>query len=61
MGAPLPPAELAEHDRSVAAARAGLGEEAFAAAWAAGRAMSLEEVTTFALRDSDGEPGGADP
>src|SRR5205807_9482260 len=44
MGAPLPPADRAEHDRSVAAVRAALVEEAFAAAWAAGRAMPLEEA-----------------
>jgi hypothetical protein len=33
----------------VAAARAALGEEVFAAAWARGRAMSLEEAVTDTL------------
>jgi hypothetical protein len=38
-------------DRRVAALRAALGEEAFAAAWAAGRALSLEEAIELALQD----------
>jgi predicted ATPase/DNA-binding CsgD family transcriptional regulator len=36
------PVERAEHDRILAATRVRLGEEAFAAAWAAGRALRLE-------------------
>jgi predicted ATPase/DNA-binding XRE family transcriptional regulator len=44
MGWPLPPAKRAEHDRTVAAAREALGEEAYAAAWARGHELSLEEV-----------------
>ena len=48
-GFALPPAHRAEHDRSVAAVRARLGEEAFASAWAAGRAMTLEEAVDYAL------------
>jgi hypothetical protein len=51
MGAPLPPAERAEHDRSVAAVRTTLGEEAFAAAWAEGRAMSRDQAVAFALTE----------
>ncbi len=39
----------ADYDRGVAAARAGLGEEAFEAAWAQGRAMTLEEAIAHAL------------
>jgi len=39
----------------LAAAQARLGEEAFVAAWAAGRAMPLEEAINYALHDgSDG-------
>jgi predicted ATPase/class 3 adenylate cyclase len=51
IGNPLPTADRAEHDRFVAAVRAALGEEAFAAAWAAGRAMSLEQAVAFALAE----------
>jgi tetratricopeptide (TPR) repeat protein len=43
-GWPLPPAKHAEHDRTMAAAHGALGEEAFAAAWARGHALSLEAI-----------------
>ncbi len=36
-----------------AAVRAALGEEAFAAAWATGRALSLDEVFALALTEND--------
>jgi predicted ATPase/DNA-binding SARP family transcriptional activator len=49
MGASPPVADPAEYDRTVAAARGALGEEAFAAAWAEGRALSLDDVVAFAL------------
>jgi predicted ATPase/class 3 adenylate cyclase len=52
ISAPLPPAEHAEHDRSVAAVRTALGEEAFAAACAAGQAMSLEDAVALALDET---------
>jgi DNA-binding CsgD family transcriptional regulator len=39
-------------DPDVAVVRTALGDEAFAAAWAAGRAMSLGEVTAYALSDA---------
>jgi Tetratricopeptide repeat len=51
IGTPRPPAERAEHDRSVAAARAALGEEALAAAWAGGRDLSLEQAVALALQE----------
>ncbi len=41
---PLPPAYRAGYERVVAAARTQLGEQAFAAAWAEGRAMTPEQV-----------------
>ncbi len=41
---PLPPVWRADYERAVAAARAQLDEKTFAAAWAQGRAMTLEEV-----------------
>jgi predicted ATPase len=49
MGAPLAPTSRADHDHAANAARAALGEDAFAAAWAVGHAMSLEEAITDAL------------
>lgn len=53
IGAPLPPADRADYDRSVAAVRVLLDEEAFKAAWAQGRAMTLEEAMNEALRTED--------
>ena len=44
VGVPLPPTARAEHERTVAAARAALGEEAFAGAWATGHALPLDEA-----------------
>ena len=49
MGWPLPPVSRADYERDVAAARAQLGEATFAAAWAAGRALPLEQAITDAL------------
>ena len=49
IGAPLPPSERPDYDRSVAAARAGLGEEAFVAAWAEGRKMTVEKAIQLAV------------
>jgi hypothetical protein len=34
----------ADHDRAAAAGRGALGDEAFAAAWAAGRAVPLDRL-----------------
>jgi predicted ATPase/class 3 adenylate cyclase len=45
-GAPLSPGERARYDRDVSIVRAGLGEAAFVALWAAGKAMPLEHVIT---------------
>jgi hypothetical protein len=44
------PIEQANYD--LAAVRTALGEEAFAAAWAAGRAMSLEDAIALALDET---------
>jgi predicted ATPase/class 3 adenylate cyclase/DNA-binding CsgD family transcriptional regulator len=48
-GMPLPPVERAPYERDVAAVRAQLDEATFAAAWAAGRALQLEQVIACAL------------
>jgi predicted ATPase/DNA-binding CsgD family transcriptional regulator len=44
LGIPLPPIEVVDYERSVSAARVHLGERAFAAAWAQGRAMTAEQA-----------------
>jgi len=49
----------ADHVRTVAAVREALGEEAFAAAWAVGSAMGLEEAVACAIVDADQEVSGA--
>ena len=51
IGAPLPPRDREEYERDVAALREALGEERFAAAWADGRALSLERAMDVALRE----------
>jgi predicted ATPase/DNA-binding XRE family transcriptional regulator len=51
LGTPLSPFVRADHDHAANAARAALGEDAFAAAWAVGQAMSLEEAIADALDD----------
>jgi predicted ATPase/DNA-binding XRE family transcriptional regulator len=54
-GWPLPPVKRAEHERTVAAARAALGEDAFAVAWATGHALPLKETVTDTLSNGEGE------
>jgi hypothetical protein len=46
---PLLAHERADHERTVAALRAGLGDVAFEAAWADGQAMTLERALALAL------------
>jgi tetratricopeptide (TPR) repeat protein len=48
-GAMLSPADYNEYERNLAAARAKLDETTFAAAWAQGRAMTLEQGVIEAL------------
>jgi hypothetical protein len=38
-------------DESVAAVRPALGDQAFATAWAEGRAMTLEQAVAYALEE----------
>jgi tetratricopeptide (TPR) repeat protein len=47
----LPSALKTERDARLATARAALGEDAFAAAWAEGQAMTLEQATAEVLSD----------
>jgi non-specific serine/threonine protein kinase len=56
LGASPPVAVPVEYHRTVAEGRANLGEEAFAAAWAAGRALSVDEAVAYALQE---EPADA--
>jgi tetratricopeptide (TPR) repeat protein len=48
-GAAVPPAEVAERDLCLTAARAALGERGFDRQWSTGRAMSWQEAATLAL------------
>jgi predicted ATPase len=57
IGAPLPPAERAAHERIVAPVRADLESAVFAAAWAEGQAMPLEQAVADALADAPDSPG----
>ncbi len=52
IGTPLRPNERERYDREVAAVRAALTKEAFERAWAAGRAMTLEEAVAYALEEA---------
>jgi hypothetical protein len=49
LGFRLDPADDDEYNDYVDAARTGLGDTAFAAAWAEGRAMTLEQAIEYAL------------
>lgn len=51
VGASLGHTDRAEYERNVATVRAQLGDEAFAAAWAQGQALTLEQAVAEALRD----------
>jgi ATP/maltotriose-dependent transcriptional regulator MalT len=53
--APLAPLDRADYEQTVATARAQLGEQAFAAAWAAGRAMSPEQASLVSYQTSSSE------
>ena len=54
-GAPVPANDRADYDRLLDRVRAALPGAAFAAIWAAGRALSLEEAIAEALALVDGE------
>lgn len=48
----LPPPAHAAYDREVGDLRRAMGEDAFAAAWAAGRGLPPEETMAYALRET---------
>ena len=48
VGVPLPPVYRASYERTVAAARDQLEDAAYAAAWAAGRMLTLEQALELA-------------
>jgi hypothetical protein len=56
IGTPLPPSARATYDRAVAAVREALGADAFAAAWAEGQALPLEEAIAEALTEAVVQP-----
>jgi tetratricopeptide (TPR) repeat protein len=49
LGYQIWPTERTDYERTIAAAHTALGEEAFAAAWAAGHALTLEQAIAEAL------------
>jgi hypothetical protein len=53
VGLPQSPAKRATCERDVVSARTAMGDDAFAAAWAAGQELSLEQVIAEAL-EADG-------
>jgi tetratricopeptide (TPR) repeat protein len=54
LGIPMEPPVQALYERNMAAVRARLTEEAFAMAWAEGRAMSIEQAIAYALAERTG-------
>jgi tetratricopeptide (TPR) repeat protein len=55
IGSPLPPNERDGFDREADQSRTALSEQAFAAAWAEGRAMTMEQAIAYVLREAGGE------
>jgi predicted ATPase/DNA-binding CsgD family transcriptional regulator len=60
-GKQLEPPEQAEFDRTVATARARLGEAAFTAAWEAGRATTFEQALAIATQSDPPAEAAAGP
>lgn len=59
-GAPQTPSNSSAFASDLASARAGLGEAAFAAAWAAGRGLSAGEAIALATKSLEAPPPPAD-
>jgi non-specific serine/threonine protein kinase len=58
---PMVPRKVPEYQRMVTGLRAALGEDAFAAGWAAGRLLSPDEARAEAIRVMDAIRGGTEP
>ena len=56
IGCRTAPAARATYERAMAVVRAQLGDDAFAAAWAEGQAMTLEQAIAEALDDAAEAP-----
>jgi predicted ATPase/class 3 adenylate cyclase len=56
IGAPLTRSGRADRERSLEVVRGALGDTAFAAAWTAGRAMTLDQATEYALTPAKAPP-----
>ena len=54
LGAPLTPATRTRHDEVVTTTRHALGKTAFAAAWAEGAALPMEQALMYVRRRTDG-------
>ncbi len=52
IGIPIPSSRRADYEADVAAVRAVLDDDAFAAAWAEGRAMTPEQAVAYALGEA---------
>jgi predicted ATPase/DNA-binding CsgD family transcriptional regulator len=61
IGVPMQPGMRAAYTRKVTATRAQLGEQAFAAAWAAGRTMTPEQASVVPYQASLSEPAPEAP
>ncbi|HSA99772.1 MAG TPA: tetratricopeptide repeat protein [Anaerolineales bacterium] len=57
IGSVIDPADQPEYRRIISGLRSGLGQEAFAALWAEGAVMRLEEVIKCALSESEAAAG----
>ncbi|HEX2740769.1 MAG TPA: BTAD domain-containing putative transcriptional regulator [Rubrobacter sp.] len=60
LGTPIRPVDRERYERFVAAARSGVGERAWASAWSAGRAMSLQEAAAYACAPESTPPPATD-
>ena len=49
LGAPIPPSERTRYETGLEMTRSAIGDEAYDRAWAAGRALSLEDAVAEAL------------